>query len=376
MKTAIFNRLSIRLTTAFLLAAILGVILVAVLAYFTTSNVFDEFVQHTETIGRGQGGGGMMNSPAFLEAQAQFQSDTERNLWIAGISGGFLAILLGALFTRYIVAPLDRVAVAAREVARGNLSQRVDISGSGELAELGRSFNSMSQSLEASEQSRRRLIADIAHELRTPLTVIEGTVDSIIDGVFEPDTEHLGSIKEQSVLLTRLIGDLRDLSSAESGHLELKPTATNMADLVRRKLATAKVKARDKRINFKLKVTGKVPEISVDPVRMEQVINNLLTNAIRHTPSGGDISISISVEQRQLLISVSDNGEGIAVEHLPHIFERFYRVGSSRARSQGGTGLGLAIVKQMVEAHGGHVWAKSEPGGGSTFHIALPLANN
>jgi two-component system OmpR family sensor kinase len=234
----------------------------------------------------------------------------------------------------------------------------------------------MSQSLEASEQSRRRLIADIAHELRTPLTVIEGTVDSIMDGVFKPDTKHLKSIKEQSSMLTRLIGDLRDLSSAESGHLELKPMATDMTDLLRRKLATAEVKARDKRINFKLKVTDKIPEISVDPVRMEQVINNLLANSIRHTPSRGDISISISVEQRQLLISVTDSGEGIAAEHLPHIFERFYRVGSSRARSQGGTGLGLAIVKQMVEAHDGRVWAESEAGRGSIFHIALPLAEN
>jgi len=373
MKVAIFNRLSVRLTAAFLLAAVLGVALVAELAYFTASSVFDDFVQHAETMGHGWGGGGMLGSPAFLEAQARFQADTERNLWIAGASGVVLALLLGFFFTRQIVSPLDRVAAAARRVAGGDLKQRVEVSGSGELAELGHSFNTMSQSLEAGEQSRRRLIADIAHELRTPLTVIEGTVDSIMDGVFEPDSERLGSIKEQSKLLTRLINDLRDLSSAESGRLELEKSATGMVELARRRLAAAGVKARDKGISLELKAADAVPEIEVDSLRIEQAVANLLDNAIRHTPKGGSISASVTREGESILISVADSGEGIPPEHLPHIFERFYRVGASRARREGGTGLGLAIVKQMVEAHGGSVWAESEPGTGSTFHISLPL---
>jgi signal transduction histidine kinase len=373
MKVKLFNSLSVRLTLAFLLAAILGVALVAVLAYFTTSNVFDEFVQHAETLGHGWGGGGMLNSPAFLAAQEQFQTDTERNLWIAGAAGVALALLLGFFFTRQIVSPLDRVAAAARRVAGGDLKQRVEVMGSGELAELGNSFNAMSQSLEAGEQSRQRLIADIAHELRTPLTVIEGTVDGIADGVFKPDAEHLDSIKEQSALLTRLVNDLRDLSSAESGQLKLEKTPTDIVDLVKRGLAAAAVKAREKNIELNLKAADGIPEIEIDPVRIEQVVGNLLANAIRHTPEGGSINVSINTKETNLTLDVSDSGEGIPPEHLPHIFERFYRVGASRARSEGGTGLGLAIVKQMVEAHGGSVWAESQPGEGSTFHISLPL---
>jgi len=373
MKAKIFNSLSVRLTFAFLLAAVLGVALVAVLAYFTTSNVFEEFVQHAETMGRGWGGGGMLNSPAFQAAQQQFQTDTERNLWIAGASGVALALLLGFFFTRQIVSPLDRVAAAARRVADGDLKQRVEVSGSGELAELGRSFNAMSQSLEAGEQSRRRLIADIAHELRTPLTVIEGTIDGIADGVFKPDIEHLDSIKEQSVLLTRLVNDLRDLSSAESGQLELQKSPTDIVELVKRGMAAAGVKAREKNISLELKAAEDVPEIEADPLRIEQVVGNLLGNAIRHTPEGGNICVSIKIENSNLMLAISDNGEGIPAEHLPHIFERFYRVGASRARTEGGTGLGLAIVKQMVEAHAGSAWAESHPNEGSTFHIKLPL---
>ncbi len=373
MKVKMFNSLSIRLTLAFLLAAVLGVALVAVLAYFTTSNVFDEFVQHTEAMGHGWGGGGMFSSPAFQAAQEQFQTDTERNLWIAAASGVALALLLGFLFTRQIVSPLDRVAAAARRVAGGDLKQRVEVAGSGELAELGHSFNAMSQSLEAGEQSRQRLIADIAHELRTPLTVIEGTVDGIADGVFKPDTEHLDSIKEQSALLARLVNDLRDLSSAESGQLKLQKTATDIVDLVKRGLAAAGVRATEKNISLDFKAAVDIPDLEIDPVRIEQVVGNLLANAIRHTPKGGSICVTLNTKNDNLMLSVSDSGEGIPPEHLPHIFERFYRVGASRARSEGGTGLGLAIVKQMVEAHGGSVWAESQLGEGSTFYVRLPL---
>jgi signal transduction histidine kinase len=200
-------------------------------------------------------------------------------------------------------------------------------------------------------------------------------VDGIQDGVFAADKEHLDSIKEQTVLLTHLVNDLRELSMAESGQLKLELQPVDLFKLTQRKLSQFEVKAQEKNIRLSLEATGDVPEIKIDPKRMEQAIGNLLSNAIRHTPEGGQITVTLNPNnntsktgKNSLLISVADTGEGIPAEHL-----RFYRVETSRSRSEGGAGLGLAIVKQMVQAHGGQVWAESQPGKGSTFYIALPL---
>jgi signal transduction histidine kinase len=230
----------------------------------------------------------------------------------------------------------------------------------------------MAATLEQAEQSRRQLTADIAHELRTPLTIIEGTVEGILDDVFEADSEHLNSIKEQTLLLTHLINDLRDISLIESGQLTLNFQPTDIVDLVKRVVTGFKPNAGEKNIQLDMSSSIESLEIEVDPVRMEQVISNLLRNAIRHTPEGGTISVIINRAATGVELSVSDTGEGIAAEDLPHVFERFYRSGTSRSRKEGGTGLGLAIVKQMVEAHGGSVSVESTHGKGSTFGISLP----
>jgi len=334
-------------------------------------------------MGRGpMGGQGDSDMPMIDTAEQDFLDRINNSLWIAGLIAAAVALILGLLLTRQITRPIRALQRGASQIAKGDLRYRVKAKSNDELGELAQSFNSMADTLDKSEQSRRRLIADITHELRTPLTIIEGTVDGILDSVFEADQEHLGSVKEQTTLLTRLIGDLRDLSLAESGQLKLEIALTNMVELVRRKMSQAEVKAKEKGIQLNLNVPQEVPEVKVDPARIEQVIANLLNNAIRHTPAGGTITVSMEtvtserthrVEQPSLIISVADTGEGIAPEHLPHIFERFYRVGDSRARVEGGTGLGLAIVRQMVMAHDGQIWVSSEVGKGSTFYIALPL---
>lgn len=327
---------------------------------------------------------GMMGagSPMLDSAEQDFLRRINNSLWIAGLIAAAVALLLGLILTRQITRPLRVLTGGARQIAKGALHHRVEVSSKDEIGELAHSFNMMAASLDRGEQARRRLLADIAHELRTPLTVIEGTVNGIIDGVFEPDREHLGSIKEQTALLTRLISELRDISLAESGQLKLELAPTNIVELVQRKLSQAELAASEKNVQLKLNITTEVPDIDVDPTRMEQVIANLMANAVGHTPAGGSITISIaavavdanhSVDKPSLIISVADTGEGIAPEHLPNIFERFYRVEDSRSRSEGGAGLGLAIVKQMVQAHGGRVWAESEPGKGSIFYIALPI---
>jgi two-component system OmpR family sensor kinase len=326
-------------------------------------------------MGRGHmGGRSSQTIPMMITAEEDFLEQVNDSLWKVGLIAAAVALVIGLILTRQITRPIRALISGARHLTRGELSYRVDVRSRDEIGELAGSFNIMASSLEKGDQSRRQLTADITHELRTPLTVIEGTVDGIIDGVFQPDMEHLRSIKEQASLLTHLIGDLRDISLAESGQLKLNLTSTDIVELVQRMVSNHEINEHEKDVRIRLEETPQIPEIKVDPVRMEQVISNLLTNAIRHTPSGGSIIVTIKNDVEGLTISVSDTGEGIIPEDLPHVFERFYRSGSSRARKEGGTGLGLAIVKQMVEAHGGKVWVESKIGTGSIFSILLPFS--
>ncbi|MFH1651756.1 MAG: ATP-binding protein [Chloroflexota bacterium] len=324
-------------------------------------------------MGRGQMMGRNIHTTMMPTAEEDFLHQVNASLWQAGLIAAVIALLAGLLLTRQITRPVRALMTGARHIARGDLAHRVPVTSRDELGELADSFNAMASSLEKVEQSRRQLTADIAHELRTPLTVIEGTVDGILDGVFQPDKERLYSIKEQATLLARLTGDLRDLSLAESGQLNLDLAATDIVALVRRVVARQEVTAAAKRVSLQMSAPGAVPEAVVDPARLEQVITNLLTNAIRHTPEGGGITVTVAGSREEIEIAVADTGEGIRPEDLPHVFERFYRAGSSRSRREGGSGLGLAIVKQMVAAHGGQVRAESRPGRGSTFRVTLPL---
>ncbi|MFC1861758.1 sensor histidine kinase [Chloroflexota bacterium] len=326
-------------------------------------------------MGRGHmGGRSSQTIPMVITAEEDFLDKVNDSLWKVGLIAAAVALVIGLILTQQITRPVRALISGVRQLTKGELSYRVDVKSRDEIGELADSFNIMASSLEKGEQSRRQLTADIAHELRTPLTVIEGTVDGIIDGVFKPDTEHLRLIKEQASLLTHLISDLRDISLAESGQLELNLAPTDIVELVKRMVSNYEINAIEKNVRIKLEEGTQIPEIRIDHVRIEQVISNLLTNAIRHTPSGGSVSVTVKNGEGGLEISVSDTGEGIATEDLPHVFERFYRSGSSRARKEGGTGLGLAIVKQMVEAHGGKVWFESKMGTGSIFSILLPFS--
>jgi two-component system OmpR family sensor kinase len=339
----------------------------------------------TNQMGSGHGYmGGMgwhsMNSLTTTSAEQDFLNQFNRSLLLTGLIGGVVALIVGLWLTGQITRSVKALADGAHQIASGNLNHRVKIKTKDELATLGQSFNTMATSLEEGEYERKRMIADIAHELRTPLTVIEGTITGIQDGVFKPDQEHLDAIKEQTSLLTRLTSDLQDLSLAESGQMKLDLALVDLVDLVRRKTSQFEVNAYEKGIHIKLDVPEDAVMANVDSKRIGQVLGNLVTNAIRYTPSGGQITIVLHEDDKNgdsdIILSVADNGEGIAPEHLPHIFERFYRADKSRARSEGGSGLGLAIVKQMVQSHGGRVWVESEAGKGSTFYVMLPGIRN
>jgi len=327
----------------------------------------------------GQNNSGNAAAGIISESQQQLLDEMNRSIWLSGGLAGLAALGLGLLLASQIIRPLKALSRSARRIAGGELSQRVKVDSRDELGELAESFNHMAQSLETNEQSRQRLLADIAHELRTPLTVIEGTVDGILDGVFEADAQHLTTIKEESATLTRLIKDLRDISLAESGKLKLEMTQLDIADIIRRQAKQASILAKDKSIALLSDIPANLSTVTGDATRLNQITANLLSNALRHTPAGGQISLSLKNmlyrDKPGIMVSVTDNGEGIPPADLPHIFDRFYRVNTSRARSEGGSGLGLAIVKEMAEAHGGYVWAESLLGKGSTFNYWLPASH-
>ncbi|MDD4923633.1 MAG: ATP-binding protein [Dehalococcoidales bacterium] len=357
-----------------------------------SGNSIGEVFVLTSTMGNGQGSGHMggqgqhwiqstENSNTILDTtQQDFIDQVNRAIWISAITGIAIALILGFLLTQYLIKPIKALTGGARHITGGDLTYRVKVSSGDEIGKLTETFNTMASRLEASEQTRKQLMADITHELKTPLTVIGGTVDGIMDGVFNPDLKHLETIKEQTVTLTRLIEDLRDISLAETGQLKLEKILSDISELVNQVVIQFEKSAAEKGVHLQFNDMPALSKLLIDPSRIKQAITNLLTNAIRHTPANGTISVSIENRaksehfgKRHVLIYVSDTGEGIPPEHLPHIFDRFYRAKTARSRNDGGTGLGLAIASQMVQAHGGSLWVESELGKGSTFFIALPV---
>jgi signal transduction histidine kinase len=285
-----------------------------------------------------------------------------------------LALMLTFIFSSRILQPIKALTSAARKMEQGDLSQRVQKEGRDEIGTLAHAFNTMADSLERSEQLRQNLISDVAHELRTPLTNIRGYLEALLDGVTEPTPTAIASIYEEALLLSRLTSDLQDLTQAEAGQLPLMRSPVAIEDIINKAVNGIRVQADAKQITIEMNTTPDLPLVNADPERIGQIMRNLLNNAITHTQQHGHITISASVLRHEVEISVRDTGNGIAAEHLPHIFKRFYRTDPSRARTTGGSGLGLAIVEQLVKAHGGNISVESEVGKGTCFTFTVPLA--
>ncbi|MFC1901110.1 sensor histidine kinase [Chloroflexota bacterium] len=293
-------------------------------------------------------------------------------LWGALIAVA-LAFLLTYFLSRSILAPVKSLTTAVRQLGHGDLSQRVTLKDKGELGELAYAFNSMASDLEKVEELRRNMIADAAHELRTPLSNIKGYLEAIRDGLKKPDNESIRSLSEEASLLSRLVDDLQELSLAEAGELRLTREPGDITDLVKQAVSAKRTQVEEKGLSISTDLPDNLPPTSMDFHRIGQVLNNLIDNAIAHTPEGGNIDISASLEEDRLKISITDTGEGISPEDLPYIFERFYRTDRSRSRTTGGSGLGLTIARRLVEAHGGSIDVRSEPGKGSSFTFTLPI---
>jgi two-component system OmpR family sensor kinase/two-component system sensor histidine kinase BaeS len=292
---------------------------------------------------------------------------------VAVILAGSAAALLALVLAYRLLRPVRALTRAAAQMAAGDLSQRVAVRGDDELARLGKAFNHMAASLQQAEESRRALTADIAHELRTPLAVQRAHLDALQDGIYDLTPENLTPIEEQNRLLARLVDDLRTLALADSGQLELSRTPTDFVALIRRTLTQLEPQAASSQIEIQPFLAESCPLLLLDAQRVEQILNNLLTNALRHTPAGGCITLQLTPTPRNLRLSIRDSGPGIPVEALPHLFDRFFRADSSRNRAQGGTGLGLSIARQLARAHGGDLTAANHPEGGAVFTLTLPL---
>jgi signal transduction histidine kinase len=373
---------------AFLGVALVAVGMLGLLVGKATSGAFEEYLISRQTgdlSAMDQMMDEMMGPEASQAALEQMFGPAERayleaingSLWLAGGLAALVAVALGLLLAHQISSPIQTLTSAARRLGAGDLDQRVPVRGRrDELGELAEAFNSMAEAVGRQEMLRRQMAADIAHELRTPLAVIQANLEAMLDGIRPLSAEEVADAHRETQLLSRLVTDLRDLSLAETGQLPLRKEFTDLSALVRTSVGRFSSRAEEKGVRLVVEAAEDSPRAEVDPDRVAQVLGNLLDNALRHTLPGGEVVVRLqpSAQRDEVRITIRDTGSGIPEEHLPNVFERFYRADRARTRTDGGSGIGLAVVRQLIEAHGGRVWAESQPGKGSTFGFVLLAA--
>lgn len=305
----------------------------------------------------------------FSPEEALFLERTNQALLLSIVTGLLVAIVIGIILARTLTLPLRELTQAAQNIAEGHLEQEVKVTSKDEIGQLAEAFNQMSQEVARVNASRRQMTADIAHDLRTPLTVIAGYIESMQDGVLQPTPERFDLIYKEIERLQNLVGDLRMLSQADAGDLTLHPQNIQPKMLLDQAAALFQHHAARQSVTISVNASPDLPEIQVDEARMMQVLDNLISNALRYTPENGKVILGGTVVDGKVELSVEDTGSGIDPQELPLIFDRFHRADKSRHTDEGESGLGLAIVKALIESQGGLVWAESEIGKGSTFKM-------
>lgn len=305
---------------------------------------------------------------ALTPLEEEFLSSARRAALASGAVALGLALVLGTLLATHLVSPLRHLIHATERIAQGDFAHRLVLRTRDELGKLAQAFNRMAEALERSEAARRQFLANVAHELRTPLSVIRGNLEALLDGAFPLTPESLAPVYEETLHLGELVEDLRTLTLADTGRLPLAREKVDLGELLAGVVEAVQPVAKEEEVTVALAYD---PDLFVfaDPRRIRQVLGNLLSNALRYSPPGSTITVSVRRQGNEVWVSVQDQGPGISEEDLPHIFERFYKADKSRA--EGGTGLGLAIAKEIVQAHGGRIWAENQ--NGARFTFALPV---
>jgi two-component system sensor histidine kinase BaeS len=318
---------------------------------------------------------GVMMAGMEQALTAAFRSAMLQALLLSASAAVLAAVVVSLMLSARIVNPLQQLLAASARIAAGHYAERVPEVGHDELGLLAAQFNTMAAELEAAERRRVALIGDVAHELRTPLATIEGYTEGLLDGVIEPHPETWVVLHDEVGRLRRLVADLQELSRAEARQLPLHRVAVEPIALVTQAVDRLAPQFDAQGTTLLHDVTPDLPAMHVDSDRIIQVLINLLGNALRYTPAHGTVIIRVIRQGNDIVFSVTDTGIGIASEHLPHLFERFYRVDKARSRALGGSGIGLTIAKALVEAHGGRIRAESAGvGQGATFVVTLPIA--
>lgn len=378
MKT-IRERLGAKLFLANLAVILIGIAVLAITIQITIPTAFKRHMggmngNMMEGMGMGQGAGqGFGYGRTLYE---NFQASMFESLAYAVMASVIAALLVSWFLSRRIVAPVQNLADASLNIANGNYSERVQVSGSDEIAKLAERFNQMASQLEQVETMRRQLIGDVTHELRTPLTSIKGYMEGLVDGVLPSNAETFNQIHREADRLSRLVDDLQELSRVESKAYSLDIRSVSVSSLVQTILKRLSPQATAKRITLRSSLPANLEPVLADEDRITQVLVNLAANAIQYTPEGGEVLVSAFQRGNEIHISVKDTGIGIPQEHLTKIFTRFYRVDKSRSRNAGGgSGIGLTIARHIVEAHGGRICVESKgEGQGSTFTFSLKTA--
>jgi two-component system, OmpR family, sensor kinase len=307
--------------------------------------------------------------------EEQFLNRIQRILVIGAMLAVAVGLAIGAVLSRSLTAPMQRLARAVRAVAAGDLDQRVAVEGSAEMVDVAQAFNDMTAALSESERQRKNMVADVAHELRSPLSVVQGNLRAILDDVYPLDKVEISRLYDESRFLGRLVDDLRELALADAGQLGLDLQPTHLSQVIDRTLDSLDPVAQAQAVHLAARLPDGLPPVQADPDRVAQILRNLLINALRHTSGEGSVTVSAAQQATMVEVTVADTGEGIDPHDLPHVFERFWRADPARART-GAAGLGLSVAQSLVEAQGGRIWAHSTPGQGATFRFTLPIARD
>lgn len=323
-------------------------------------------------MGGGMGMGGMHHRMMLGAAERTFVESYHRSLWWIGFLFAGIGLVVSYFLSGNITRPLRQLSRAAEKIRQGELKQEVPVETRDEVGQLAAVFNQMSAELVVNENNRQELLANIAHELKTPLAILQGHLESMLDGVEQPEPDKLFSMQEEVMRLTRLVGDLRDLSLAQVHQLELHLQPVDLGEKTERAAEMLEPLLEEKNLHFVKELAPDLPLRQLDPDRLNQILYNLITNAIRYTTPGTAILLKTEAAGKNVRLLIADEGPGIAPEDLPHVFEQFYRGDKSRNRALGGSGIGLSLAKSFVEAQGGSIRAENRKNGGAAFIVAFP----